>query len=118
MKCQYYQKYINQITLNHIRTKEFSFTNTGGPHFNFVGCESLLESNSPVIVVLFEKNKDDSIDSTNLSMRSYLPLTQKNYITHMHSLAVYVKERLPFAQDLSLQNSVDLLHSLYYFIFL
>ena len=32
-------------------SKEFTFTNTGGPHFNFVGCESLLESNSPVIVV-------------------------------------------------------------------
>ena len=44
----------------------------------------------------------------------------------MHSLAVYVKEGLPFAQDLSLENSADsylcfrlaLLHSVSYFFFL
>ena len=44
----------------------------------------------------------------------------------MHGLAVYVKEGLPFAQDLSLENSVDsylcfllaLLHSVFYFFFL
>ena len=43
----------------------------------------------------------------------------------MHDLAVYVKEGLPFAQDLSLENSADyicfrlaLLHSVSYFFFL
>ena len=44
----------------------------------------------------------------------------------MHGLAVYVKEGLPFAQDLSLENSADsylcfrqaLLHSLSYLFFL
>ena len=44
----------------------------------------------------------------------------------MHSLAVYVEEGLPFAQDLSLENSADfylcfllaLLHSVSYFFFL
>ena len=44
----------------------------------------------------------------------------------MHGLAVYVKEGLPFQQDLSLENSMDsylcfrlaLLHSLSYFFFL
>ena len=44
----------------------------------------------------------------------------------MHGLSVYVKEELPFAQDLSLENSADsylcfrlaLLHSVSYFIFL
>ena len=44
----------------------------------------------------------------------------------MHGLAVYVKERLPFAQDLSLENSTDsylcfrlaLLHTVSYFFFL
>ena len=40
-------------------------------------------------------------------MRAYLPLIRKDSTTHMHSLAVYVKERLPFAQDLSLENSAD-----------
>ena len=44
----------------------------------------------------------------------------------MHGLSVYVKEELPFTQDLSLENSADsylcfrlaLLHSVSYFIFL
>ena len=40
-------------------------------------------------------------------MRGYLPLIQKDSSTHMHGLAVYVKEGLPFAQDLSLENSAD-----------
>ena len=40
-------------------------------------------------------------------MRGYLPLIRKDSSTHMHGLAVYVKEGLPFAQDLSLENSAD-----------
>ena len=44
----------------------------------------------------------------------------------MHGLAVYVRERLPFARDSSLENSADsylcfqlaLLHSVFYFFFL
>ena len=39
-------------------------------------------------------------------MRGYLPLIQKDSGTHMHVLAVYVKG-LPFAWDLSLENSAD-----------
>ena len=39
--------------------------------------------------------------------RAYLPLIQKDFITHMDDLAVYVKEGLPFTQDLSLENSAD-----------
>ena len=59
-------------------------------------------------------------------MRGYLPLIQKDSTTHMPGLSVYVKERLPVAQDLSLENSADsylcfrlaLLHSVSYFFFL
>ena len=40
-------------------------------------------------------------------MRGYLPLIWKDFSTHMHGLAVYVKERLSFARDLSLENSAD-----------
>ena len=40
-------------------------------------------------------------------MSGYLPLTQKDSSTHMHGLTVYVKERLAFAWDLSLENSAD-----------
>ena len=41
------------------------------------------------------------------SKRGYLPLIRKDSITHMHGLAVFVKKGLPFAQDLSLENSAD-----------
>ena len=37
----------------------------------------------------------------------YLLLIQKISVTHMHGLAFYVKEGLPFVRDLSLENSVD-----------
>ena len=32
-------------------------------------------------------------------MRSYLPLIPKDSTTHMHGLAVYVREGLPFTRD-------------------
>ena len=105
---------------------KLSFTNIRGLRLNFVDCESFLESNSPDILALCETNLDDSIDSGNFSVRGYLPLIRKDSSTHMHGLAVYVKEGLPFAWDLSLENSADsylcfrlaLLHSVSYFFFL
>ena len=86
---------------------KLSFTNIRGLRSNFVDCESFLESNSPDILALCETNLDDSIDSGNFSVRGYLPLIRKDSSTHMHGLAVYVKEGLPFARDLSLENSAD-----------
>ena len=83
---------------------KLSFTNIRGLHLNFVDCKSFLESNSPDILALCETNLDDSIDSGNFSVRGYLPLIRKDSSTHMHGLAVYVKEGLPFARDLSLEN--------------
>ena len=58
-----------------------------------------------------------------ISLKGYPPLIQKYSVNHKHSLAVYVKEGLPFTQDVSLENSADsylcfrlaLLHSLPYF---
>ena len=105
---------------------KLSFTNIRGLRSNFVDCESFLESNSPDILTLCETNLDDSFDSGNFSVRGYLPLIRKDSSTHMHGLAVYVKEGLTFAQDLSLENSADsylcfrlaLLHSMSYFFFL
>ena len=102
---------------------KLSFTNIQVLRSNFVDCESFLESNSPDILALCETNLDDSIDSGNFSLRGYPPLTRKDYSTHMHGLAVYMKEGLPFARDLSLENSADsylcfrlaLLHSMSYF---
>ena len=105
---------------------KLSFTNIRGLRSNFVDCESFLESNSPDILALCETNLDDSIDSGNFSVRGYLSLIQKDSSTHMHGLAVYVKEGLPFARNLSLEYSSDsylcfrlaLLHSVSYFFFL
>ena len=102
------------------------FTNIRDPRSNFVECESFLESNSPDILALCETNLNDSIDSGNFCVRSYLPLIRKDSITHMHGLADYVKERPPFARNLSLENSADsylcfrlvILHSVSYFLFL
>ena len=49
----------------------------------------------------------NSINSANISVRGYLPLTRKVSVTDMHGLALYVKERLPFARDFSLKNFAD-----------
>ena len=83
-----------------------SFTNIQGLWSNFVKCESFLE-NSHDILALCETNLNDLVDSGNFSVRGYLPLIQKNSITHMHGLAVYMKEGFPFAWDLSLEDSTD-----------
>ena len=105
---------------------KLSFTNIPGLCSNFIDCESFLGSNSPEILALCETNLDDLIDSGSFSVTGYLPLIRKDSGTHMHGLAVYVKEGLPFARDLSLENSADsylcfrlaLLHSVSYFFFL
>ena len=110
---------------SHISLK-LSFRNIRHLRLNFADCESFLESNSPDILALCETNLDDSIDSGNFSVRGYLPLIWKDSSTHIHGLAVYVKEGFPFARDLSLENSADsylfvqlaLLHLMSYFFFL
>ena len=55
------------------------------------------------MLAMCETNLDDSIDSRNFFVRGYLSLIRKDSSTHMHGLAVYVKEGLPFARDLTLQ---------------
>ena len=105
---------------------KLSFTNIRGLRSNYGDCESFLESNSPDILTVCETNLDDSIDSGYFSVIGYLPLIRKDSSTHMHGLAVYVKEGLPFARDLYLENIADsyvcfrlaLLHSVSYFFFL
>ena len=69
---------------------KLSFTNIIGLCSNFVESESFLESNSPDIHALCEKNFDDSIDSGISFVRGYLPLNRKDSIPHMHGLAAYV----------------------------
>ena len=54
-----------------------------------------------------EAKLDDSVDSGNISARGYLSLIGKDSVTPMYGLPIFVKERLPFAWDLSLENSAD-----------
>ena len=91
---------------------------------NFVEFDSFLESNSPDILALCEANLDDLIDSGSFSVRGYLPLIRKDFVTHMHGLAVYVKGGLSFERDFSLENcgfllmfSSSVIHSMPYFFF-
>ena len=92
---------------SHNSTK-LSFMNIrGGLRWNFVDWKSFLESNLPDNLALCKTNLDYSIDSGNFSVRGYLSLIRKDSNTHMHGLAVYVKEGPPFAWGLSLENSAD-----------
>ena len=87
---------------------------------------AFLESNSLGILALCDTNLDDSVDSGSFLMRGYLPLIWKGSVTHMHGLAVYVKEGLPCTYNLSQENLADsylcfqlaLLYSVSYFFFL
>ena len=77
--------------MNHT-TLKLNFTIIRGLRSNFVECKSFLESNSPDIIALCETNLDDSLDSGNFSARGFLRLIRKDSLTHMHGLAVSMKE--------------------------
>ena len=47
------------------------------------------------------------LNSGNYSVTGSVPLIRMDSVTHAHGLVVYVKEGLPFAWDLSLENSTD-----------
>ena len=74
----------------------------------------------------FIQDKRGSVGSSNFSVKGCLPLIQKDSVTHLHVLTVYVNKGLPFPQDSSLENSEDcylslvfaLLHFVSYFFFL
>ena len=86
---------------------KLSFTNIWGLCSNFIDCESFLESNSPDILAVCETKLHGSIDSNsgNFSVRGCIPSIRKDSSTHMHGIAVYLKEGLPFVRDLSRENS-------------
>ena len=123
--CLYFVHFSSKLEWRPQIFVKLSFTIIQVLHSSFVECESFLESNHPDILALCETNLDDSIDFGNFCVKGYLPLIQKDSITHMHGLSVYVKEELPFAWDLSLENSADsylcfklaLLHSHFFFLY-
>ena len=69
---------------------------------------------------------DDPIDSGNFSVRGDLLLIRRDFASHVYGLAVTVKEGVPFAWDLYLENSLNsylcfrlaLLHLVSYFFFI
>ena len=80
---------------------KFSFTNVGDLRANFAESESFLELNSSENIALRETNLDDSVDSRDFSVKGYLSLFQKDSVTNMHGLSVFVKEAFPFARALT-----------------
>ena len=93
---------------------------------SFVEYEPFLESSSLDILALCKTNVDESIGFEKLCLRGFLPLIWKDFFTHMHGLAIYMKEGLHFAQDLTLEKNMEsylcfwlaLLHSVSYFFYL
>ena len=90
-------------------TKQSShLTMTAQPAVHVLDISQTLKlSDCTDILALCDTNLDGSIDSVNFSVSGYLPLIQKDSITHMHGLSVYMKDQLPFAWVLSLENSAD-----------
>ena len=103
---------------------KLSFANIRGLCSNFVACKFFLESNSPWHSCS-AWDKPGWLNWFLCEMWDLL-LIQKASSTHMHGLAVYMKEGVPFAQDVSLETSsgsyycfwLALLHSVSYFSFL
>ena len=108
-----FEPILNLINYDQLNSSlKCSFTNIRGFHHH----------DATSHLALCETNLDHAIDSGNFTGMSYL----QGFYYSMYDLAVYVRERLPFVQDLPLQNSMDsylhfrlaLLHSVSYFFFL
>ena len=65
---------------------KLSFTNIRCLRSNFVGCESSLQPDSPDILALCERNLNESMVSSNFSVRRYFSLIGKDSITHIMAI--------------------------------
>ena len=119
------KKDVNQLTLNH--TTLWNLTLQVFEAFTKILLNVNLSLNqTPLVLLLYVRQiwMIQLILSISLWGFTFF-LIQKDSITHMHSLAVYVKEGVPFAHNLSLENFVNshlcfwlaLLHSVSYFFF-
>ena len=54
----------------------------------------------PYILVLYETNLEDSIDSSKFSVSGYFHLIRKDSITHIHGPAVNVRKGISLTQEL------------------
>ena len=82
---------INPCSQTFVRLR---FTHFQGLCSNLFPCEHFLESSSPDILDLCETNLENPMGSSNFSVRG--PLVQKDSLTHMFGLTVYLKEGLSF----------------------
>ena len=121
----HYQNDVNQIILNH--TNLWNLALPTFKAFIWILLIVNLSLNKTLLTCLIYLRQTWMTQMIlTISVTGYLHLIQKDSITQMHGIAAYVKEGLPFPQDLSLENSVDsyfcfrlaLLHSVSYFFFL
>ena len=85
--------------------------------YNFVGCDSFIESNLFVILAFCETNLEDANGSSNFYVKVYLPSIRKDVVTHIHGLAVYVKEGV-FLHRNCLWKTLSIPIFVFYFIHL
>ena len=86
-----------------LNSLKFCFTNIQDLCSDLIDCDSFDESSLNFLVPLLYMRKSlKTTDSSNFSVRCYLPLIQKDSVTHTYGVAVCVK-----AKDLSLETSED-----------
>ena len=81
---------------------------------------------SPDFLALSESNLNSTMADSDFSVPGYLPIIRKDSSTHMHGLAVYVRDSLPISREFDLERScksfmcfrLSLLHSTSYLFFL
>ena len=85
---------------------KLSSTNIQHLCYNFVGCESFIESSllESIVLTLCEKNLEDTNESSNFYVKGYLPSIRKDFVTHIHNLASYVKVGVSFARNCLLKT--------------
>ena len=106
-------------------SRKVAHTNTPDLLSNFVGAESFVWLNSHIFALYKTSSLDsvDSIECSNFLGRIHLPFIQRDSVTHMHGLAVSVKERRTSACVYYLESSDHFylcfrLSSLFVFFFL
>ena len=86
------------------RDFSLSFTNIRGLRGNFDSCESYLITNSPDVLAISETNLSSDIDSNRFTVPGYHPILRKDSSTHMHGLAIYIRDSLPIARALDFET--------------
>ena len=95
-KWQCYQKNLNQITLNHTTLSNLALPKL--EVFVQISLNVNLSFNQTLLAFLFYVRQPWMTQL--ILARGYSLLIQKDSVTNMHGLAVYVKEGLPFVRDL------------------